>query len=86
MTTKPNDRRGYTADLVSAVRSRVDNTPAARFAALCIEKNVSVQKVADLFSVSRQTVYAWFTGASRPRPRHEEMMRRLLVEQVKTGA
>lgn len=86
MTTKPDGRCGYSADLVSAVMSRGDSSTPARFAKLCVEAQVSVQKVADLFCVSRQTVYSWFVGASRPRPRHEEKMRNLLVEAEKLGA
>ena len=80
MTTKPDGRCGYSADLVSAVMSRGDSSTPARFAKLCVETQVSVHKVADLFCVSRQTVYSWFTGVSRPRPRHEEKMRNLLAE------
>jgi hypothetical protein len=79
MTTRLDKRHGYSVDLRSAVLSREDSSLASRFAKVCIETDVSVQKVADLFCVSRQTVYSWFVGASRPRPRHEEKMRNLLA-------
>ena len=80
--TKTDNRKGYSAALVAAVHeTRHGKIRVVHgFAITCIEESIPVQKVADLFSVSRQTVYAWFTGASRPRPKHEEMMRQFLAE------
>tara|TARA_R110000868_G_scaffold165799_3_gene399401 strand:- start:526 stop:759 length:234 start_codon:yes stop_codon:yes gene_type:complete len=36
------------------------------FGAVCIEHNVPVATVAGKFGVSRQAVYNWFTGVSKP--------------------
>lgn len=78
--------QGYSSALVELVNQRDPSEVVTRFAKLCIARGISASEVAAHFHVSRVTVYAWFKGASRPRPAHEENMRSYLVKYEEAGA
>jgi transposase-like protein len=66
--------RGHTTHFIR----RVDNAalqPAVRQLAItCISKDVPIVELADLFGVSRATVYNWLMGTTVPRSKQLEAM------------
>jgi len=65
--------RGYSSSFAHRIRDmqfRLD--PAVRALALtCLEHEVPITWVADMFGVKRATVYNWLTGETVPRgPQH----------------
>lgn len=57
---------GYSLRLVKLNTEADHNLLGVQFGAWCIEHNVPVARVAAEFCVSRQAVYNWFTGVSKP--------------------
>lgn len=84
--TKSKPLHGYSSALVELVNQRDPDEVSTRFAKLCISRGFPVSEVAAHYRVSRVTVYAWFKGTSRPRPSHEEMMRRSLAKYEEPSA
>lgn len=65
--------RGYSSSFVFRIRDmqfRVD--PAVRaLGQACLEHEVPITMVAEMFGVTRATVYNWLTGETAPRgPQH----------------
>jgi len=44
----------------------------------CIKKEIPVAEVADFFSVSRMTIYSWFSGGGKPRKKHGEKIQAVI--------
>ena len=65
---------GYSMGLVTANKSASARSIGVALGRACIEKGVSVQAVADYFGVSRQTVYNWFYGISKPSLQHGRLI------------
>jgi hypothetical protein len=59
---------GYSQQLVKANKAADQTLQGVRLGKMCIEKDVPVTKVAEVFHVSRTAVYAWFTGKSEIMP------------------
>lgn len=59
---------GYSQFTISANRSASKRALGVALGRACIEHGVSVYKVAEMFGVSRQTVYNWFDGTHDPKP------------------
>lgn len=59
---------GYSVRLIELNRSADRKLLGVRLGRTCIRRGVPVSEVASELSVSRQTVYNWFVGASSPRP------------------
>jgi len=72
--------RGYSYRLVKAVQAANPELIGVRLGQHCIAKDIPVWEVAELFSVSRMSVYSWFTGASKPHPRKAELIRKFLLK------
>jgi hypothetical protein len=70
--------RGYSYRLIQAVDKANPTLVGVRLAKYCINNSVSVSEVAEEFSVSRMTIYSWFTGASQPHPRKAERIEKYL--------
>lgn len=50
-----------------------------QLADVCINKNVPITEVAQMFGVTRATVYNWMTGKSVPRARHQAVMPKVIA-------
>lgn len=57
---------GYSRHIVTANKKADDSLIGVALGRLCIAKNVPVTDVASRLTVSRQTVYNWFTGKHQP--------------------
>jgi len=78
-----NRIRGYDTLFIRRVED-ADKTPAVmRLADACIEKNISVPEVADMFGVSRATVYNWLTGRTTPSPRYLALIPKVTARLLK---
>lgn len=58
---------GYSQEVVAKNKGAVDGGWGVVLGRICIEKNVPISVVANLFGVSRPTVYAWFCGDKSPK-------------------
>ena len=75
--------RGYDTLFIRRVED-ADQTPAVmRLADVCIEKNIAVPEVADMFGVSRATVYNWLTGRTTPSPRYSALIPKVTARLLK---
>ena len=73
-------RYGYSKKLIDANRVADQTALGVRLGKLCIHKDIPVAEVALRLSVSRQTVYNWFVGASSPRQSISPTVRDLFFE------
>jgi transcriptional regulator with XRE-family HTH domain len=70
--TMPEPRRvvrGYDQLVAAAVMGAQPVTPAIELGQFCVAHNVPVEYVATRLGVTRTTVYSWFTGRRKPRPK-----------------
>jgi transcriptional regulator with XRE-family HTH domain len=65
-----NRVRGYDSLFIRKVEEADQKPVVLQMADVCIEKNVPVSEVAELFGVTRATVYNWMTGKATPSPRY----------------
>jgi hypothetical protein len=70
--------RGYSFRLVEAIRAADPKHIGVRLGKYSIAKDIPVTEIAEYFSVSRMTVYQWFTGASTPHKDKAEKIKQLL--------
>lgn len=72
--TMPDQKRtrGYDQLFVAQVMAAQPATPATELGRHCVTCNVPVEQVARDLGVTRMTVYAWFTGRRKPRPKKLE--------------
>lgn len=70
--------RGYSFRLFKANRTADLTNPGVQLGRYCIERDISVQEVAEMFGVSRQTIYSWFVGAAVPHKTKAEKIQALL--------
>lgn len=66
--------RGYDSLFIRKVEEADLTLAVMQLADVCIEKNVPVTEVAELFGVTRATVYNWMTGKTTPNPRYLAMI------------
>lgn len=78
MTTR--NRRGYSIDLVEAVRKQDPRRLGVQLALACVKHKVPVQAIAERLGVSRYTVYNWFEGRTEPRGRIHNAIMDILSE------
>jgi predicted transcriptional regulator len=71
---------GYSQSLVQANKSANAKSLGVALGRLCIQSNVSVAEVADMFGVSRMTVYNWFRGVSAPRSKLAERIKAFITK------
>ena len=67
---------GYSMSLVFANKKADIKNPGVALGRFCIDKNISVTKIAGGLGVSRMTVYNWFSGVSWPSRDHIEAIER----------
>lgn len=70
---------GYSARLIDLNKKADPKLLGVRLGKVCIKHGMSVAEVAELLSVSRQTVYNWFIGASNPQNVVVDAVESLLV-------
>ena len=66
--------RGYDSLFIRKVEEADQRPEVLLLADVCIEKNIPVTEVAELFGVTRATVYNWMTGKTAPHPRYLAMI------------
>jgi transposase-like protein len=66
--------RGHTTHFIRRVESAAVNPAVRQLAITCISKDIPVAELADLFGVSRATVYNWLMGTTVPRSKQLEAM------------
>ena len=69
-----NRVRGYDTLFLQKVEDADQRPLVMQLADVCINKNVPITEVAQMFGVTRATVYNWLTGKSVPRARHLAVM------------
>ena len=57
---------GYTLNLVSLNKSASARSLGVKLGRICIKHGVPVVEVAERLGVSRQSVYGWFAGRTKP--------------------
>ncbi len=70
--------RGYRKFTHDQVMSSDSSSIGVTLGKLCVTKNIPVIDVAAFFGVSRQAVYLWFKGKSRPKKDIEEKIEKLV--------
>ena len=75
-----SDSRGYSYALVKAINAADSKLLGVRLGRVCVAKDVPVTTVATRCGVSRQTVYWWFTGVFKPKPKLAELIAQILEE------
>lgn len=68
---------GYSIRIVT-LNNAAEDSLGVRLGRACIQHNMPVSAVAKALGVSRQTVYSWFTGESKPRGINEENIKILI--------
>jgi len=58
---------GYTLSTVQKNKAASGRLVGVKIGRMCIKKNISVKKIAEIAGVSAVTVYAWFAGEYSPR-------------------
>jgi len=64
---------GYSQRLIEANKVAGDSLGVA-LGRLCIERDISVNRVAEHLNVSRATIYNWFWGLTTPARKHDELI------------
>lgn len=67
-------RHGYSLSVVSKNKAAHASHIGVKLGRYCIQNDLPVGTVADLFGVSTATVYNWFAGSHTPRNLHEVMI------------
>lgn len=61
---------GYSIRVAEAIKNADGNLPGVQLGRKCLERDIPVARVAGILRVTRQTVYSWFLGRSKPQPHH----------------
>ena len=69
---------GYSQNIVAANKQANVRSIGVELGRVCIKNGVSVQEMASLLNVSRQTVYNWFVGRRSPHVKYHEYITKLL--------
>jgi len=59
---------GYSLSIVQKNKDADGKRIGVKLGRVCIKKNISVRKVAEVAGVSTVAVYGWFTGEFDPKP------------------
>ena len=63
-----SNNKGYSRKYVSANRNADQSHIGVKLGRVCIDRDIPVLDVAEYLGVSRQAVYLWFLGKSKPHP------------------
>ena len=75
--------RGYDSLFIRKVEEADQKPAVLALADVCIEKHIPVTEVAELFGVTRATVYNWMTGLTTPHPRYLAMIPKVTARLIK---
>lgn len=70
--------KGYSVLTIQEIKEANPNLLGVKLGKICVERNIPVKDVAEYFSVSRVTVYAWFRGKMVVSGKHVEKLQTLL--------
>lgn len=70
--------RRYTKKVIARVVEADPSSMGAELGRLCILHGYSVKEIAEVFSVSRMTVYNWMQGHHAPQKVHLPKLQRLI--------
>lgn len=73
-----SDARGYSYALVKAIQAADPKLLGVRLGLMCVAQEIPVMQIAEKFSVTRQTVYWWFTGKYKPTQQFAEGITQML--------
>jgi hypothetical protein len=79
----PKRIRGYDSLFILKVEEADQKPAVLALADVCIEKAIPVAVVAEMFEVSRATVYNWMTGKTAPHPRYLALMPKITARLLK---
>lgn len=72
------DNRGYSKRIHDANQRASATSLGVLLGRLCLANDIPVLQIAQIFEVSRMTIYKWFTGKAEPRKKHHERILRIL--------
>jgi transcriptional regulator with XRE-family HTH domain len=70
--------RGYSYKLVEANLAADLELIGVQLGRWCIANDISVDKIAKKFKVSRMTIYSWFIGKSQPHSKNIQQIKKYL--------
>jgi hypothetical protein len=73
------NNRGYSRKTVLANKKADPLHVGVQLGRICIERDIPVQDVADHVNSSRQAVYMWFIGRTKPHPHKRDLLWELLA-------
>lgn len=59
-------KKGYSKNIVARMNNPEITGLGVELGRLCLRHNYSVAEVAEVYEVTRQTVYNWFSGKTNP--------------------
>ena len=77
-----NDNRGYSSRIISANSNASVDSLGVLLGRYCIAKDIPVSNISEAMSVSKMTVYKWFTGATIPRKSQEERIKDIISDLI----
>lgn len=78
------DNRGYSSRVVGANSLANIDSLGVLLGRYCIAKDISASEIAEAMSVSKMTIYKWFTGKTQPRKSQEERIRDIIADLIIT--
>ena len=72
--------KGYSTLTVQEIEDANQNLLGVKLGKICVKKDIPVADVAEFFSVSRVTVYAWFRGKTVVSGKHADKMQKLIAK------
>jgi hypothetical protein len=72
------NHRGYSRKFIEANRKADQRHIGVVLGRICINRDIPIKDVSEHLSVSRQVLYLWFLGKSRPQPAKQEMLEELV--------
>lgn len=74
---------GYSLRIARSIQAADPSLPGVRLGLYCLAHDIPVAQVATQFSVSRMTVYNWFTGRYHPTEQHLPAIQQMLAKKAK---
>jgi DNA invertase Pin-like site-specific DNA recombinase len=74
-----NSMRGHYTLFIQKVEDADQKPLVMQLADVCINKGTPITEVAQMFGVTRASVYNWLTGKTVPRARHQAAMPKVIA-------
>lgn len=78
------DNRGYSSRIVGANSLANTDSLGVLLGRYCIAKDISANEIASELSVSKMTIYKWFTGKTLPRKSKEDHIKEIIADLIIT--